>query len=260
MKSWLLIYLLLLINMNLFGQSLFFKNIDKEFLTGKINYCEDARFMRVGKEHSLRQVYLNPTVYEAFIKMADAAKFDGLDLRIVSGARSFEEQKIIWEKKWQSLPDTVPQDRIKRILEFSSMPATSRHHWGTDIDINSVESSYFTSEKGIAEYQWLINNAGKFGFYQVYNNQASGRTGYSEEKWHWSYMPLANFFLRAYNEQVTYADILGFEGADLAEEFSLIASYVNGISTVAIPRAVAVVTAQRLTIDQLREKRKIFVN
>lgn len=254
MKSWFLLFLLVPSSFSFFGQDLVFNEIDKNFLTGKFNYCNDPSFVEVGREYSFRQVYLNAAVYEAFVEMACAAESEGINLKIVSGTRSFEEQKKIWEKKWSQLHNIDPQDRIKEILEFSSMPATSRHHWGTDIDLNSVEASYFESDKGKAEYQWLTKNAGRFGFYQVYNNAASGRTGYSEEKWHWSYMPLANFFLRAYNEQVNYKDICGFEGAELAEQFSLIAFYVNGISDSAIPKALAVLTAQRHFTDQLPDQ------
>lgn len=255
-KNKILLYLLIFSGISVFGQNLYLKEIDKDFLTGKVNYCNDSRFVEVAKQYSFRQVYLNATVYEAFVEMACAAESEGINLKIISGTRSFEEQKKIWEKKWNYLQDLDPQDRIKKILEFSSMPASSRHHWGTDLDINSVETSYFETEKGKAEYQWLTKNAGKFGFYQVYNTTASGRTGYSEEKWHWSYMPLANFFLRAYNEQINYSDICGFEGAELAEQISLIAFYVNGISDSAIPKALAVLTAQRHFADQLTNQPK----
>lgn len=37
-------------------------------------------------------------------------------------------------------------------------------HWGTDVDINSVDPSYFTVEPGLSEYKWLVNNAAQFGF------------------------------------------------------------------------------------------------
>ena len=55
----------------------------------------------------------------------------------------------------------------KTILLYSSMPTTSRHHWGTDMDINSLENSYFASGQGLKEYTWLKKNAAKFGFCQV---------------------------------------------------------------------------------------------
>ncbi len=48
------------------------------------------------------------------------------------------------------------------------MPQASRHHWGTDVDINSVEPEYFESGQGLKEYTWLQENAWKFGFCQPY--------------------------------------------------------------------------------------------
>ena len=39
-------------------------------------------------------------------------------------------------------------------MSYSSMPTTSRHHWGTDIDIHSVEVTDFEKEPGISIYNW----------------------------------------------------------------------------------------------------------
>jgi len=117
----------------------------------------------------------------------------------------------------------------KKILEYSSMPSTSRHHWGTDIDINSLESDYFKSGKGKLEYEWLTKNEPKYGFYQVYTSKKNGRTGYSEEEWHWSYLPLANIYLSKYNTLIKLNDIKGFKGFESARKIDVIKDYVNGI-------------------------------
>ena len=98
------------------------------------------------------------------------------------------------------------------------MPTTSRHHWGTDIDLNSLSNSYFEQGKGKKEYEWLIENANKYGFYQVYTSKENGRTGYNLEKWHWSYLPLASEYLKFYNANITYKDISGFKGSEYSEE------------------------------------------
>lgn len=71
------------------------------------------------------------------------------------------------------------------------MPTTSRHHWGTDTDINSVDPEYFDVEPGLSEYKWLRANAYKFGFCQPYNAKNIRPIGYNEEKWHWSFMPIS---------------------------------------------------------------------
>ena len=57
-------------------------------------------------------------------------------------------------------------------------------------------------------YGWLQTHAATYGFCQVYTEQGEERPeGYQEEKWHWSYMPLAHQFLRQYNEKVRDDDL-----------------------------------------------------
>ena len=51
----------------------------------------------------------------------------------------------------------------------------------------------------------------------TYDDQTiSNRTGYKLERWHWSYMPIANKFLKQYEERVSCRDIKGFKAANLA--------------------------------------------
>lgn len=229
MWKYLLLLLLFVMSSNLKAQFTS-KNISKTLLLGKLNYNENVDFVKVSEEHASKTIFLNKEVYDAFLKMYEKASRDGIELQIISGARNFEHQKAIWERKWLRLADLDPHSRTQKILEFSSMPSTSRHHWGTDIDLNNLENSYFESGQGKREYEWLVKNASEFGFYQVYTSKNSGRTGYAEEKWHWSYLPLANPYLQAYNSMISYKDIEGFEGAFLAEEYKMISHYVNGIS------------------------------
>lgn len=162
--------------------------------------------------------------------MQRAALYDTIQLIIVSGTRNFKEQKAIWNRKWNRYNNLKSIDRIKKILEYSSMPSTSRHHWGTDLDLNNLNNSYFTSGKGKKIYNWLINNANKYGFYQVYTDKINGRTGYNLERWHWSYLPLASTYLEQYNTTVNYSDIDGFKGSDLSEDIKVIPAFVNGVS------------------------------
>lgn len=205
-------------------------NITKAFLLGKFNYKTDTTFIKVKAEHATKTLYLNKDVYNAFVQMYDSATKDSIELKIVSGTRNFYEQKAIWERKWKTYQNLNFKDRALKILEYSAMPSTSRHHWGTDIDLNSLNNSYFNSGKGLMEYQWLTNHANSFGFYQVYTDKTSGRTGYQTEKWHWSYLPLASKYLAFYNANITAKDITGFEGSEMASELQIIESYVNGIS------------------------------
>ncbi|WP_282043327.1 M15 family metallopeptidase [Winogradskyella flava] len=204
--------------------------ISRAFVLGKFDYKSDSTFVKVSPEFSTKEIYLNSQVYKAFLQMVDSANKDGIELKILSGTRNFNEQKAIWERKWKRYKDLKPIDRALKILEYSSMPSSSRHHWGTDMDLNSLNNSYFNSGKGFMAYEWLKTHANAFGFYQVYTDKENGRTGYSLEKWHWSYLPLANQYLEFYNSNITYEDINGFEGCQLAKELKIIDTYVNGIS------------------------------
>lgn len=207
--------------------------VDEDFLLGKTDYAKDDRFSLVAASHSTKSCYLLYEVNDAFEEMAAAAQKDGISLKVISGGRNFNMQKAIWEKKWNARRPHFKTDKETAldILKYSSMPGTSRHHWGTDLDINSLEPSYFATGKGKAEYDWLQKNAGRFGFCQTYDNKNLGRTGYAEEKWHFSYMPIAGVLLSQYNSKIGYEKITGFAGSQTAKEVEMIRVYVNGVAT-----------------------------
>ena len=207
-----------------------YDNLTKDFVLGKFNYRTHSDFIKVETIHSSKTLYLNKEVYTAFVNMFEAAKNDGIDLKIISGTRNFDEQKVIWERKWKTYNSLNPNERALKILTYSSMPTTSRHHWGTDIDLNSLSNSYFSSGKGQTEYNWLAKNAETYGFYQPYTEKDHGRTGYNLEMWHWSYLPLASKYLKYYNNNIKYSDIEGFKGDSLAQSIQMIDRYVNGLS------------------------------
>ena len=88
----------------------------------------------------------------AFLDMQKAAKNDGIDLQIVSSFRTFDKQKNLWNKKFKRFSDEGNNTResLNMILRYSAVPGTSRHHWGTEIDItdrNVIEKHLLNSNK-----------------------------------------------------------------------------------------------------------------
>ncbi|MBL7861622.1 MAG: M15 family metallopeptidase [Cyclobacteriaceae bacterium] len=218
------------------------QSADKDYLLGKFDPTTHNQFVKLQDEHtrgSARGAYLRKETYEAFIKMSEAARKDGVKLVIISATRNFEAQKRIWENKWNGkVPvegkdlTTVndPNERARLILLYSSMPATSRHHWGTDMDLNSLENSFFESGDGLKTHQWLTAHAAEYGFCQPYTSKTNGRTGYEEEKWHWSYLPLSGELLKLYKSKIKYTDIKGFTGSEVAKSLQVITHYVAGVA------------------------------
>ena len=213
-----------------------------EYLMGQFEPSKDERFVKISPPYSNGDMYGRKEMFAAFKEMQSAAKKDEIKLTIVSATRTYEMQKSIWEGKWNSkrpvdgkilppLAQLSGKERALKILLWNSMPSTSRHHWGTDIDMNSTSPAYFAAGQGKKEYDWLANNAGKFGFCQTYSEFGESRTtGYQVEKWHWSYLPIAQKCTEAYPILVKNEDIKGFVGAETAVDIDIISNYVLGIN------------------------------
>ena len=211
----------------------------RRYLMGKFDPKTTPLFVKIPKKYADRSgMYLRKEALAAFIQMQQAAQRDGVHLVIRSATRNFNYQKSIWERKWSGkkrLSDGTnarhikdPKTRALRILEYSSMPGTSRHHWGSDIDLNAFNNHWFEAGKGLKIYQWLTANAAKYGFCQPYTpNRPSG---YKEEKWHWSYMPLARELLRSVPLALQDQDIQGFQGSDTAVQIGVVNKYVLGVN------------------------------
>lgn len=217
------------------------QEVDKKYLLGQFDETKDIRFTKLSDEYARGSAvgkFLRKETYQAFVKMAEAAKKDSVYLFIISATRNFTAQKSIWENKWEGRMLVEGKDlttvadhkiRARLILLYSSMPGTSRHHWGTDMDLNALENSYFSSGNGLKIYEWLQAHAAEYGFCQPYTSKAKGRTGYEEEKWHWSYLPLSTNFLKEYVKSISYVDIKDFKGSEVAKSIKAIENYVQGI-------------------------------
>ena len=142
----------------------------KDYLLGKFKSTKKNDFKKLPLKYTDgRAMFLRSEVADAFMKMADAAKKDGITLKVISAFRSFYHQKSIYEGKYlgrrmangENLTKYPPKVRIKKIMLYSSMPGTSRHHWGTDMDINSLSSSYFKHGYGKKVLKWELKNTQK---------------------------------------------------------------------------------------------------
>tara|TARA_Y100000768_G_C23954629_1_gene672096 strand:- start:819 stop:1478 length:660 start_codon:yes stop_codon:yes gene_type:complete len=155
-------------------------------------------------------IQLEKETYAAFIKMKDAAEKDGIKIKLVSGFRDFYRQLTIWNNKYKKFTKEFSLDgplAIKEIIRFSTIPGTSRHHWGTEID---VIDENFENEKNLLiskKYEeggifnslkkWMDKNSEKFGFYIVYDDDIN-RPGFEYEPWHYTYKPVSDLYQKEF--------------------------------------------------------------
>lgn len=211
---------------------------NKDYLLGKFNPAEHPDFVLIKTKYADKAgMYLRKEVYAAFQRMYSAALKDNIKLSIVSATRNFDYQKSIWQQKWniiQSKPRKKPYTDLEialKILKFSAMPGASRHHWGTDIDICNLNDSYFLTSQGKLIYAWLSQHASEYGFCQTYDiKELTGRTGYNEEKWHWSYQPTSIVFTKMAGELLKNEDLKAFSGCKMANEIDIVNNYILGIN------------------------------
>ena len=193
-RNLLCILMLLLANKLVYTQE-----INTEILIG----MDDSRIVS-------DSILLEKETYSAFIKMKDAAEKDGIIIKLVSGFRDFYRQQLIWNNKYKKFTNEFSLDgptAIKEIIRFSTIPGTSRHHWGTEIDI--IDKN-FENEKDLLiskKYEeggifnslkkWMDKNSKRFGFYIVYDDD-SNRPGFEYEPWHYTYKPVSDLYQREF--------------------------------------------------------------
>ena len=158
-------------------------------------------------------VFLHAKMAESFKLFKQSAAQVGFDICIASGFRNFERQLAIWNAKFTNLRPVLDRnqnpidmteltewEKVQAILTYSALPGTSRHHWGTDIDIydrNAVPADYqlqlvpseYTHGPFKALSLWLTENTHKYGFYLPYQ---SNNAGVAPEPWHLSYTPISS--------------------------------------------------------------------
>lgn len=158
---------------------------------------------------------LTRKTFKAFNKMRVAAWEDGIVISPVSSFRSYSRQKDIFESKFERFQAEGLSriESVKKIIEYSTIPGTSRHHWGTDIDVIQGEikvegdvllEEHFNSGGAFENlHHWLRDNAANYGFYLVYTNHPE-RKGFKYEPWHLSYAPEAVPILKRYINKGVY--------------------------------------------------------
>lgn len=195
----------------------------------------------VGKNYALL-----PEADKAFREMSAAAQKQGITLKVVSSYRSFEKQKSIWNRKFLRFKKEGMSDgaAIAKIIEYSTLPGTSRHHWGTDLDIIDAgpaeEGDLLLTEKfhGNGPYntlrEWMEMYAQDYGFLLPYTKDEL-RSGFKYEPWHYSYAPksipmLVQYLELDHKELIFSSDLNGRGGLDQGFLASYIKSHVMGIN------------------------------
>ena len=122
---------------------------------------------------------IDSQVWPYLEKMLKASKSDNLEIYVYSAFRSFEEQNAL-----KGLYTVAYGAGTAN--QFSADQGYSEHQLGTTIDlITPGIGGTVEGFDGTEAYQWLLNNAHKYGFVMSY---PEGNDSYIFEPWHWRFV------------------------------------------------------------------------
>lgn len=132
---------------------------------------------------SINNADMRDAAAKAAIDLMQSAKNQGVNLKLISGYRSYQAQKYLYEsyvtKDGQAAADT-----------YSARPGFSEHQTGLAADLGNsngscdLEICFADTEGG----KWLADHAKDFGFVIRYPADKTAITGYQYEPWHIRYV------------------------------------------------------------------------
>ena len=172
---------------------------------------------------------IHTEIKDDLYKWSRLCQNQGIDFAVASGFRSYERQLLIWNEKVQGkralknadgqivhIQGLTEQKILDLILLWSHIPGSSRHHWGTDLDV--FDATWYKQQKKKLElenYHYLgfgpsakfhcyneelLTNKNIMPFYRPYND--SEHKSFMPELWHYSHQKVAATFEQTYTLKV----------------------------------------------------------
>ena len=139
--------------------------------------------------------------YDAFLNLWEASNEQGYYLMISSSYRTYDKQQEVYDDYKESR-GTEYADSI------AARPGYSEHQTGYTIDMfekGTTQKTFHTTES----YDWLINNAHKYGFILRYPEDKEDITGYSFESWHYRYVGI-DVATYIYENKITFDEYYAY--------------------------------------------------
>ncbi len=168
-------------------------------------------------EEHLRPCWNGALVHQGILlpleRLKARAEKAGFDLAIASGFRSFERQMSICQQKLSGhrpllstagerlqVADLTEDEQLSALLRWSALPGTSRHHWGTDLDLFDASAiskeyqlqltpdEYYEGGPFAKFHQWLVADMAESGRDDgLFFPYGQDRGAVAPEPWHVSF-------------------------------------------------------------------------
>lgn len=168
------------------------EDLVKPNVSFSINYESEKQLLRKAAAEALEELFQD-------------ANEQNLELTAVSGYRSYERQKEIYE-------NNLKTRGTSHTNQYSAKPGYSEHQTGLVMDVSCKSENYDLQESfgDTPEGIWLAENAHLYGYIIRYPEDKCEITGYAYEPWHIRYVgvPLATYL---YDNKMTLDEYYHYE-------------------------------------------------
>ncbi len=174
-------------------------------LVNKFNYLdkdfEPEAITNINLSYAYDNNRVSKETNDAYVKMASAAKKDGIQLLANSSYRDYEKQEAVYKDYYYSKGITYAD-------KYAARAGYSEHQTGLAIDIFTTGATTKTFETTEA-FDWLSKNAYKYGFILRYPKGKEYLTGYEYESWHYRYLGESEA-TKVFNSGLTYDEYYAY--------------------------------------------------
>lgn len=131
-------------------------------------------------DYALSNMRLVNYAKDAFEKLSQDASKEGLSIIAMSTYRSYSYQVNLYNRY-------VKEDGQESADTYSGRPGHSEHQTGLAVDVKTKDGDFEKFEE-TKEYEWMQENAHKYGFILRFPKGKEKETGYQFESWHYRYV------------------------------------------------------------------------
>ena len=153
-----------------------YHKLDQDYVPLDLEVIDSKYFINAGRNDELKRI-----AKESFEKLSLDSIKNGTPVYGQSAYRSYDVQEFLFNEE-------VKNYGLDKALNNVAKPGYSEHQTGLAIDVSSTKSGNMLEFLNTKSYEWMINNAHKYGFILRYNKNKENIHGYINEPWHYRYV------------------------------------------------------------------------
>ena len=184
------------------------------------DFTDDWRLILVNNQNAIPENYnvdlvqlsngvsVDSRIYPDLQQMFDDARKEGIYPVVTEGYRTNQQQQDMMNEKVDSFINEGYSLEVAQnlALDWVALPGKSEHELGIALDINA--DADFCSDNDV--YDWLADNAYKYGFILRYPCGKEYITGIDYEPWHYRYVG-TDYASQIYSKRITLEEFLDVE-------------------------------------------------